>query len=241
MDDRTGFRLTPRLIVGLFIALAGALLLLDNMGLADSRHFFRFWPVALILLGIARVLQPRHSGQRGGGRGFGFILIFVGSWLLLARLGLADLDTDLLWPALILLLGLNLLWRELSRRNHVDPGTDPSARVDSFAMLGSSQQVSSSQAFRGGTATAILGACDVDLRRCALAEEGALIDAFAMWGGVDIVVPEDWEVVIESTPILGSVEDKTPHLGAPGAPRLVVRGFALMGGVEVKSRTRDER
>jgi hypothetical protein len=240
MDDRTGFRLTPRLIVGFFIALAGALLLLDNLGLADSRHFFRFWPVALIALGIARVLQPHRYRQRGGGRGFGFVLIFAGTWLLLTRLGLADLDTDLLWPALILLLGLNLLWREISRRGSVDSGTDPRERTDSFAMLGSAQQVSGSQAFRGGTATAILGSCEIDLRRSLLAEQGALIDAFAMWGGVDILVPEDWEVVIEGTPILGSVEDKTQHLAAPGAPVLVVRGFALMGGIEVRNRSKGE-
>lgn len=241
-NDRSSVSFSPRLIVGLFIALAGALLLLDNLGWIDSRHIFHFWPVALIAFGIVNVLQPRRSGRGGSSRGFGVVLIFVGTWLLLARLGWAALDTDLLWPALILLVGANLVWREITRgRRGVNPGTDPADRIDGLALLGRAQQTSTSQAFRGGTATAIFGGCVIDLRQALLAEQGADIDAFAMWGGVDVIVPDHWNVVVRGTPILGAVANYTRQLPGPEARTLVVHGFALMGGVEVLNRPKDER
>jgi hypothetical protein len=239
MDDRNAFRITPRLILGLFIAFAGALLLLDNLGMVEARHFFRFWPIALILVGLSRVLQSRGSGGSGG-RGFGFILIFVGTWLLLAKLGVADLDTHLLWPALILLLGLNLLFREVFRHRRALPGTDAADHIEGFALLGSVKRVSGSQSFVGGSATAVLGSCEIDLRQSLLAGQGAEIDVFTVFGGVELIVPDDWEIVLAGTAILGAFEDSTRQIPGPRTPRLVIRGLAVMGGVEVKNRSTKE-
>jgi len=232
MDDRKGFRLTSQLILGLFVAMAGGLLLLDNLGLIDARdarHFFQFWPLALILFGLSRVQQ-----SRGGGRGLGFILIFVGTWLLLASLGVAHVSTDLLWPVLILLLGVNLIFRGISHRRPAS--ADPADHIDATAILGSVKRVSGSQGFSGGDITAVLGACELDLRQSLLAEEGAEIDVFTLFGGVEVIVPDDWEIVLAGTAILGAFEDSTRQIPGPRLKRLVIRGLAVMGGVEVKNR-----
>jgi hypothetical protein len=242
MDDHNRFRITPRLILGLFIAFAGTLLLLDNLGMIearDARHFFRFWPVAVILFGLSRV-QPSRWGGRSDGRGFGFILIFVGTWLLLANLGVAHVSTDLLWPGVILLLGLNLLYREVFRRRRVPPSADAADHMDATAILGSVKRVSASQSFRGGDATAVLGSCEIDLRQSLLAEQGAEIDVFTMFGGVEVIVPDDWEIVLDGTAILGAFEDQTRQIPGPRTRRLVIRGLAVMGGVEVKNRTKKD-
>jgi hypothetical protein len=56
-----------------------------------------------------------------------------------------------------------------------------------------------------------------------------------LWGGIEIRVPEDWTVVSKVVPVMAGVEDKTrPPQGAT-AHRLVLRGLALMGGVEIKN------
>ena len=51
-------------------------------------------------------------------------------------------------------------------------------------------------------------------------------------GGIEIKVPEDWTVVCKGFPVMGGFEDTTKPRGDTGK-RLVVRGLALMGGVEV--------
>ena len=53
-------------------------------------------------------------------------------------------------------------------------------------------------------------------------------------GGIEITVPTDWVVVNQIVPILGGVEDKSTGTQA-SQHRLILRGFVLMGGVEIKT------
>jgi predicted membrane protein len=79
-----------------------------------------------------------------------------------------------------------------------------------------------------------MGGCEIDLRQAAIDGE-AVIEVFALWGGIEIKVPEDWTIGSRVVPILGGFEDKTrPQRGA-AAHRLLIRGFAIMGGIEIKN------
>jgi predicted membrane protein len=107
--------------------------------------------------------------------------------------------------------------------------------VDCFALLGASRRRSVSQDFRGGSLFAMMGGCELDLRQASIRSGQAVLDAVAMWGGIEIKVPQDWTVALHGTPILGSFDDKTVHVGGDGSKVLVVKGAAIMGGVEVKN------
>jgi hypothetical protein len=82
--------------------------------------------------------------------------------------------------------------------------------------------------------SAVMGGCDVDLREAVPTRSPIVIQVFAMWGGIDIRVPSGWVVEIEAWPILGGVVDNTQ---APALPtqRVILRGMAFMGGVEIKN------
>ena len=82
--------------------------------------------------------------------------------------------------------------------------------------------------------SAIMGGCDVDLRDAVPTTDPIAIQVFAMWGGIDIRIPPGWIVEIEAWPILGGVVDNTQ---APALPshRVILRGMAFMGGVEIKN------
>ena len=58
---------------------------------------------------------------------------------------------------------------------------------------------------------------------------------FALWNGIEIRVPEDWTVVSRVVPILGGVEDEIRAPQTAVGKRLVVRGFVIMAGVEMKN------
>jgi hypothetical protein len=82
--------------------------------------------------------------------------------------------------------------------------------------------------------SAIMGGCDVDLRDAVPTVEPMAIQVFAMWGGIDIRIPPGWVVEIEAWPILGGVVDNTQAPALP-AHRVILRGMAFMGGVEIKN------
>jgi len=80
-----------------------------------------------------------------------------------------------------------------------------------------------------------MGGVELDLTDATMTQSPAVIEAFAMWGGIEISVPETWEVTGEVVPFMGGFEIKVAPVGAPQR-RLIVRGTAIMGGIEVKRR-----
>jgi len=91
------------------------------------------------------------------------------------------------------------------------------------------------------TAVAFLGGVDMDLREARFSEREVKIRAYALLGGVNIVVPSDIEVDVEGIGIMGGFDHKGSHSGIPSAPRLHVTGLAIMGGVNVKRKFKKRR
>ena len=226
-----GLRFTPQLLLGLLIIAAGVILLLDNLQIAPLSHFLRYWPVALIAIGVLKLWQARIHNC---GSFAGLLYTLAGTWLLLDELGYLRIDFQDVWPLILVALGGYIVWRGMTgvRRPRVE--TDSHSTVNAVAILGGVARGSNSRAFRGGELTAVMGGLEIDLRQASINGDAA-IDIFTMWGGIDIRVPEDWSVESRVVPLLGGVEDKTrPPQGAVNH-RLTLRGFAIMGGVEIKN------
>jgi class 3 adenylate cyclase len=86
-------------------------------------------------------------------------------------------------------------------------------------------------------AVAVMGGCDMDLRRAEIEGPEVEITAFAFWGGIDIIVPEGFDVELRGFSFMGGRSLRLRDVPiVPGSPRIIVRGFAVMGGIEVKSR-----
>ncbi len=224
-DRPPDIALTPRLILGVSIMIAGLVLALDSLGLVDGSAVLRFWPLALVAIGVVKC-SSRY--QCAGG------VVWVAAGLALLLVTLGQMPASRLWAVMLFFLGANIAWRALRPQARL-AGADPTAHVDMMALLGGAKTVSYAADFRGGQAVATLGGCELDLRHASIPEGGeAVIDAFALWGGVEIKVPEEWEVVNRGSAFLGGFENKTRPL--PGSRRrLVVTGTAIMGGVEVKN------
>lgn len=222
-------RFTPQLLTGLIIVAVGTIFTLSNLGLVDARQYVRYWPVALILVGVLKVWQSRCGRGVFGGS----LFIAAGLWLLLETFRVVTINIFDLWPLVFVFFGGSLIWRGL-RGGRGETGTDGHSTINALAVLGGVHRGNNSRSFRGGDLTAIMGGCEIDLRQAAIEGE-AVIDVFAMWGGIEIKVPEDWTISSRVVPILAGFEDKTrPQRGA-AAHRLLIRGVAIMGGVEVKN------
>ncbi len=116
-------------------------------------------------------------------------------------------------------------------------GSLDGAYLNEFAIMGGGDRIVRSQDFRGGEVTAIMGGFGIDLRGAAIATDSATVNVFTLWGGVDLKVPEDWNVSISGVPILGVFTNNARAFrqGDAAAKTLFVKGVAIMGGVEVKN------
>ncbi|GAA3069467.1 DUF1707 SHOCT-like domain-containing protein [Streptomyces glomeratus] len=90
---------------------------------------------------------------------------------------------------------------------------------------------------------AFWGGGEIDLREAYFADREVEINCVAIMGGMNVIVPPGVEVVVRGIGIMGGFdhrEEGTP--GEPGAPRVIVTGFAFWGGVGIERKlTRAER
>jgi predicted membrane protein len=254
----TNHSLTPKFIIGVCLVLVGVVLAMDQLGLLYAHHFLRYWPAALIVLGLVMLQRgERHSALRA------LVLIVVGGWLLLNTLGLVSLD---LWeffvPLVLVFFGARIMMHNRGPRSDAPrdlpgmgptaggpstaqgPGSFDSAAVGSaepvhaslFSLLSSSKRRWGKSIFRGADTTAFMGGCELDLRDALMSTgELAVIDVFVIMGGVNIFVPPHWTVSQEVVPLMGGVHDKTRSVPSNPAQHLLVRGTVVMGGVEISN------
>jgi hypothetical protein len=124
----------------------------------------------------------------------------------------------------------------------VRPG-QPTANRVSIAVMSGVDRKGPWRVPLDSTAFAMMGGIDLDLREAILSGPVTTITAIAFMGGIDIIVPPGMRVESSGIGFMGAFENNAvvdEHL-PPEAPLLRVRGFALMGGVEIRTRERRHR
>jgi predicted membrane protein len=255
-DNRS---LTPKFVIGACLVLMGVVLALEQLGILEAHHLLRFWPAALIIIGLVMLQRTeKHSALRA------LLLIVIGGWLLLNTLGWVSLDLwEFIVPLVLVLVGARIMMRNPGSRSGTLPpappgagspsGTAPTGQGPSgfdatpvgagepvhaslFSLLGSSKRRWGRSVFRGAETTAFMGGCELDLRDALMSPgELAVVDVFVLMGGVNIFVPPHWTVSQEIVPLMGGVHDKSHSVPSNPAQHLLVRGTVIMGGVEISN------
>ena len=219
----------PKLVLGIAIIAAGLLFTLDNLGLVDVDDYIDYWPVALIAIGVAQLVGATRQKLA-----YAAVFIVGGAWILLYNLNYVDLQPWVFfWPVVLVMIGVNLILGALRRRS--DTGTDSESVINGFALMSGLERRFSSADFRGGDLTAIMGGCDIDLTQAQIQGEPPVLHVFAFWGGIDIQVPAGWTIDFRVIPFLGGASDESAAPENPAGPTLIVKGMAIMGGIEIKN------
>ena len=221
------------LFLGIVLMFFGVLLIAD---LVDAfpwrmRDFLFTWQALLVFLGVI-FISGRESKPTG------FILIAVGVFFLLPKfLDLPDYYRSLFWPAILIVLGLVVIF---SRGRHSQMlGTKKKVSsedyLDDVAVFGGTDRVIGSQQFQGGKITNVFGGSKYDMSGARLAEGKNYIDITMVFGGSKFIVPEDWDIKTEVTAIFGGFSDKRiKSMVVKDSERvLIIRGITVFGGGEL--------
>ena len=119
-------------------------------------------------------------------------------------------------------------------------GDEQSDEFQLVSICGGKKFRSRTGRLRSGSVVAALGGVELDLRDAQLDPAGATIDVDATMGGVQIVVPDGWLVLVETSGFAGGADTKVtdPAELPDTAPRLRVHATARMGGTQVISDSR---
>lgn len=233
MKNDSSKSIPSQVILGGFVVGMGVLFLLDNLDIFDFHRAVSFWPAVFVLLGVVKLLDTNSPN----GKLFGSVLIGIGVLLTVNRLGYLHIDLRTAWPLLLIVLGGAVIYKALAGRRAIEAAMkveeESDSIVDITAILGGFDRRINTAHFRGGEVTAFMGGCMLDLRGSSIDGE-AVINVFVGMGGISLKVPADWTVIMHGTPIMGGFDEKT---SAPpnSNKRLIVKGYAIMGGVEIRN------
>jgi hypothetical protein len=222
------------LIPGLIVVAIGMLFLLHNMNIVRIRHWWFYWPVILIAIGITKLIDAQHSNERTGGT----VMVLVGGIFLAINLGLFSWQVGQFWPVILIGIGITMLFNRGSMLTglRMPPGNSFS-KADAVAIFGGFKRQVATDDYRGANYVAIFGGGEVDLRRAQIRGDSAHIEVTAIFGGFELRVPPNWIVANEVMGVFGGTADETmqPLPETPGVKNLIVTGTAVFGGVSIKN------
>jgi len=213
------------IVVGVFIALKA-------FGVLTFDLFFDGWWTLFIIIpcGIGLFSEKDKTGN--------IIGLLVGVALLLACQDVFDFDIiwKLLIPAVVIIIGGKLLYKSLKKNNdyeEVENYPNKGEKSSVCAVFGGSELKPQNEIFRGAELTAVFGGIECDLRQ-AILEEDCVINATAIFGGIDIWVPSNVKVKVDSTSLFGGVSTKKKPNNEDGEITVYVNGTSMFGGIEIK-------
>lgn len=229
------------LITGAAIILVGVLLLLNNLGILQIGDFWRLWPLFLIVPGLGKMFggySPRRVWAGG-------LMVLIGVLFLLDNLHIVHANPGLIIPIVLIGIGILFLIRSVAPGGGFSSIRAPRVGVTSESSLGIWAVFSGvkrridSPAFTGGEILAVFGGVNLDLRSADIQADEAVIEANATFGGIEIRVPDTWSVNTRGLGLFGGYQDQTSHppavSGGQPAKRLIVTGYAVFGGVEIRN------
>lgn len=226
-----------KMIFGLVIAIVGLVFLFRTL------HIFPFafsltWPVILIVIGAILAIKNRFSGH---------------AWWILSLIGVANLtpiftingvpSTHLVWPAAVILFGLAIIMKSGKKKERCADGmintvTNSDNMLNVDVTFGGRKEIITSKDFKGGVVSTTFAGCEINLMQADSTEPTIALELKVSFGGVELIVPSNWDIQNEINPTFGSVEDHRNFRTASTEQEkktLILKGNCSFGSVEIKS------
>ena len=218
---------------GIVLIIIGVILTLNALEITNINIFFNGWWTLLIIIPSAIELIAREE------KFWSAIWLIIGIILLLACRDI--LDFELIWrltiPVIIILIGINLIFKDKLDKRKKKKNKELKEKAEGLeeycATFGEVKADFNNQEFKGASLTAVFGSTDLDLRK-AIINEDKLIKTCAVFGGIEIMAPENVNIKVKSTPIFGATSNKTNRKYDEKLPTIYVNSFCMFGGVDIK-------
>ena len=218
---------------GIVLIILGLIVGGNTLGITDIDIFFDGWLTLFIIIPCFLGLF-KDSDKTGS-----LIGILIGIGLLL---GCQDIIRfDLIWklafPVILIVIGLSLIFKDVfgdKISSEIKKLNENNNSKNSYCATFGGQNVNfDEEKFTGADVTAIFGGVKLDLKN-AIIDQDVVINASAIFGGIDIYVPKNVKVKTKSVPIFGGVNNKANISPDEKSHTIYINGTAIFGGIEIK-------
>lgn len=226
---------SSRLVIGIVLVIAGLFLFLRNTNIFPVfiEDVIFSWQMLLILIGLIITVG-------GSNRTPGIILMAVGGFFLIPELFYEIFGRyRIFWPALFIAAGILVIFAGRGVREkffHQESGFSGTDYIDVVNIFSGGDRKVVSDNFSGGKITNIFGGSKINLSKCRLAPGITQLEITCIFGGTEIIVPEDWSIIIDVVPVLGGFSDERRISSASvhdSSKQLIIKGTVVFGGGEI--------
>lgn len=212
---------------GLILIIIGIIIGLNSLEITNIDLFFDGWWTLFII--IPCFVDLFNDKDKTGN----IIGLVIGVLLLLSAQGIMDFEIifKLAVPAILVMIGISMIFKNFNKKEQVPDVENEKDYVATF----SSQNVSfDKEEFNGCDLDAIFGGIKCDLDKSKIKTD-SVINACAVFGGINIIVPKNVKLIIKSTSIFGGVSNK--HINNEEAKKILyINALCLFGGVEINDK-----
>lgn len=224
-------RKVSNILWGIVFVTLGVIFGINALEIAYIDIFFDGWWTLFIII-------PSFIGLfKDSNKEANLILLLIGGILFLSCRGLFSfaLAWKLMFPAILVIIGLSFIFKNLFESDEMEESKiRATGKKKEYCVTFSSNNLYfEKDEFETCDITAVFGSIQCDLRKCEIKED-KVINVTSVFGGVDILVPDDVKVKVRSTPIFGGVSNKARRVEEEKAKTLYINAVSVFGGVDVK-------
>ena len=217
---------------GIILVIIGVIIGLNTIGITDIDIFFDGWWTLVII--VPCIIGLFTNKDKTGN----IIGLLVGVILLLGMQNIIDFNLiwKLLLPSIIVIIGLSLIFKNTFNskiNNEIKKLNNKNTKNNEYCATFSGQRIDfPNEEFKGATLNSVFGSITCDLREAKIKED-VVINASSVFGGIDIIVPDDVNIKIKSNSIFGGVNNKKKN-NEDKKYTIYVNASCLFGGVDIK-------
>ena len=219
------------IIWGCALLAISAILILNAFGMTDINIFFDGWWTLFIIV-------PSLVGLFNGHDKIANIIgLLIGTFLLLTCQNIIEFDImwKLIAPVIIAVIGIKMIFGGIGRNRGFIKSIDANGNdiKTGFAAFSGQDIRFDNEIFKGAELTAVFGGIKCDLRN-AVFEGDTVINACCIFGGADILLPDNVNIKVNSNSLFGGIDNKKHQNSKDNQYTVYLNGTCIFGGVDVK-------
>lgn len=220
------------LVLGLILILIGLVIGTNSLGITNINLFFDgWWTFFIIIPCFIGLINNKEKTVN-------IIGLLIGISLLLCSQDI--LDFELIWklavPVILIIFGLSFILKDTvdyKVSTKIKELNSKKNKENEYCSTFTGQNIKlGEEKFTEADLTAVFGSISLDIKKVKIEKE-AIINATSIFGGIDILVPDDVNVKIKSSSIFGGVKEEKNN-EKETKKTLYINASCIFGGVDIK-------